>query len=79
MTENEMVGWHHRFNVHELGQTLVDGEGQGGLSCCSPWGCKEMDVTWRLNTQCICLNVHLSATTVTLSRDSISAVLVFRC
>ena len=38
--EDKMVGWHHRFNGHELGQTLGDGEGQGGLVCCSPWGCK---------------------------------------
>ena len=33
-----MIGWHHRCNEHELGQTLGDGEGQGGLVCCSPWG-----------------------------------------
>ena len=36
--EDEMVGWHHRFNVHE--QTVEDGEGQGSLACCSPWGRK---------------------------------------
>ena len=30
---------HHEFNRHELGQTPGDGEGQGGLVCCSPWGC----------------------------------------
>ena len=35
-----MVGWHHRFNGHELGQTLGGGERQGGLVCCSPWGRK---------------------------------------
>ena len=35
-----MVGWHHQFNGHELGQTLGDGEGQGGLACFSPWGHK---------------------------------------
>ena len=33
-----MVEWHHQYNGHELGQTLGDGEGQGGLVCCSPWG-----------------------------------------
>ena len=44
-----MIGWHHQVNGHELGQTLGDGEGQGGLACCSPWGCKESDRTWRLN------------------------------
>ena len=40
-----MAGWHHRCNEHELGQTLGDGEGQGGLACGSPWGCKESDMT----------------------------------
>ena len=44
-----MVGWHHQVNGHELGQTLGDGEGQGGLACCSPWGREESDRTWRLN------------------------------
>ena len=33
-----MAGWHHRFNGHELGQTPGDGEGQGSLACCRPWG-----------------------------------------
>ena len=45
MTEDEMVGWHHRFNGHEFEQTLGDSEGQGSLACCSPWGCKESDTT----------------------------------
>ena len=36
MTEDEMVGWHHRLNGHEFEQTLGDG-GQGSLVCCSPW------------------------------------------
>ena len=49
VTEDEMVGWHHWFNEHELGQTLGDGEGQGSLACCSPWGHEESDMTWRLN------------------------------
>ena len=48
-TEDETAGWHHQFNAHELGQTLGDGEGQGGLLCCSPWGCKELDTTEQLN------------------------------
>ena len=48
-TEDEMVGWHHRLNGHERGQTLGSGEGQGGLVCCSPWGHRESDMTWRLN------------------------------
>ena len=41
MTEDEMVGWHHRLTGHEFEQTLGDGEGQGSLACCSPWGPKE--------------------------------------
>jgi len=56
-----MAGWHHFpakkqsssdfmaavsiCNGHELGQTLGDGGGQGGLVCCSPWGCKTSDMT----------------------------------
>ena len=48
-TEDEMVGWHHRFNGHELGQTPGDGEGQGSPPCCSPWGREELDTTWWLN------------------------------
>ena len=45
MSEVEMAGWNDRCNGHELGQTLGDGEGQGGLICCSPWGHKESDMT----------------------------------
>ena len=39
--EDEMFGRHHRLNGHEIEQTPGDGEGQGSLACCSPWGCKE--------------------------------------
>ena len=45
MTEDEMVGWHHRLNGREFEQTSGDVDGQGGLACCGPWGCKESDVT----------------------------------
>ena len=41
MTEDEMVGWHPWLNGHEFEQALEDGEGQGSLACCSPWGHKE--------------------------------------
>ena len=41
-----MVGWNHRFNRHELGQILGDGEGQGSLACSSSRGCEESDMTW---------------------------------
>ena len=48
MTEDEMVGGHHRLDGHEVEQTLGDGDGQGSLTCCSPWG-TESDMTERLN------------------------------
>ena len=49
MTEVDMVGWHHQLDGHEFEQALGDGDGQGGLVCCSPWGRKELDMTERLN------------------------------
>ena len=45
MTEDEMVGWHHRLNGNESEQTSGHSEGQGGLACCSPQGRKEPDTT----------------------------------
>ena len=45
MTEDEAVGWHRQLDGHDLGQTLGDGEGQGGLVCCSLWGHEELDMT----------------------------------
>ena len=51
MTEDEMVGWHHQLDGHELEQALGVGDGQGSLACCSPWGCKELDMTERLNNK----------------------------
>ena len=47
-TEDEMVGWLHQLNRHEFEQTLGDSEGQGSLACCSPWSCKEWDMTEQL-------------------------------
>ena len=48
-TEDGMVGWYHWLDGHEFEQAPGDGEGQGGLVCCSPWGCKESDMTELLN------------------------------
>ena len=45
-----MVGWHHQLNGHEFEQAPGVGDGQGGLACCSPRGCKESDTTERMNT-----------------------------
>ena len=48
MTEDEMVGWHHRLDGHEFEQTPGVGDGQGSLACCSPWGHKELDTAEQL-------------------------------
>ena len=45
MAEDEMVEWKHQLNGHEFGQALGDGEGQGSLVCCSPWGHRDLDTT----------------------------------
>ena len=48
-TEDEMAGWHHQLDGHELEWTQGVGNGQGGLACCDSWGLKELDTTERLN------------------------------
>ena len=45
MTEDETVGWHHQLDGHEFEQAPEIGDGQGGLVCHSPWGCKMSDMT----------------------------------
>ena len=55
-----MVAWHHQLNGHEFEQTPGDGEGQGSLACCSPWGHKKSDTTEQLNNNIqILLDLHL--------------------
>ena len=49
MTEDEMVGWHHQLDGHEIEQALGDSGGQRSLECYSPWGHKESDTTEQLN------------------------------
>ena len=45
MTEDEIVGWHDRFDGHEFVQALGVGDGQGSLAFFSPWGCRESDTS----------------------------------
>ena len=60
MTEDEMVGLHHRLDGCELEQALGFGDGQGSLACFSPWGHKEWDMTERLNwTECFSCACHI--------------------
>ena len=49
MTEDEMVGWHHRLDGHEFEQASGVGDGQASLACCSLWGCRESDTIEQLN------------------------------
>ena len=48
MTEEKMVGWHHRLNGHEFDQALGVGDGPGSLACCSPLGHKQSDCQYIL-------------------------------
>ena len=80
MTENKMVWWHHWLNGCEFEQTPGDGEGQGSLVCCSPWGGKELDTTEQLNkkeqcTLCPCKAFFKSQARI--PKDTYTAVLFF--
>ena len=67
-SEDEMAEWNHWCNGHEPGQTPLDGEGQGGLAYCSPWGHKESDTTrWLSNN-----NIAFVRTTSSESRSVVS-------
>ena len=61
MTEDKMIGWHHRLNGHVFEQAPGDGGGQRGLACCSPWGQKELDMIEQLNNNNILYVIYLAA------------------
>ena len=62
MTENRMVGWHHRLNGQEFERTLGDSEGQRSLVCGCSWGLQELDTTEQLNKmKCFSFHVVLSS------------------
>ena len=69
-----MVGWHHRLYGHELEQALGVGDGQGGLACCSPWGCQESDDIL------ILINIHFHLSLYALEKEMAthSSVLVWQ-
>ena len=50
-----MVEWHHQLNGHEFEQAPGNGDGQGSLLCCSPWGGKELDTTEQQQRQLRCI------------------------
>ena len=59
MTEDEMVGWHRQLNGHEFEQTMGDSEGQGSLTCYSPWGRRESDTTERVSNNCHLVTAYI--------------------
>ena len=59
MTEDEMIGWDHQLSGHEFAQAPGNGDGQGSLVCCSPWGRKELDTTEQLNNNKEPINVGM--------------------
>ena len=74
MTEDEMVGWHHRLNGHDFEQTLGDGEGQGSLVCCGPWGRKELDTTEQLQQTDLALGASVSLWALVIMLNSETCV-----
>ena len=75
MTENEMVGRHHQLNGHEFDKAPGDGERQGNLEWCSPWGHRESDTTKRLNKRPFTCFAQLP---ITLSSDDWKNVVHWR-
>ena len=67
MTEDEMIGWHHRHDGHEFEQILGDSEGQGSLVCCSPWGLIELDTTEQLNNNNSAVYIYVNSNPPTYS------------
>ena len=61
VSEDEMTGWHHWCDGDELGQTLGEGEGQGGLACCNPW-CQRVGHNWVTEQQQCPLQHYLQLT-----------------
>ena len=69
--EDKMVGWHHWLSGHEFEQTQGDSEGQGSLVCCSSWGPRESDMTWRLNSNNNWLHLSHNLTLLSLNLSSV--------
>ena len=75
MTEDKMVGWHHRLNGHEFEKAPGVGEGQGSLACCSSRGCKELDTTeWLNNNSGQLTMLSMSQTSIHSSSGTLSHV-----
>ena len=72
-----MVGWHHRYNGHELGQTPGDGEGRGRLACCSPWVHRvghDLVTEQQCVCVCVCIGIDMCIHTHTHIMEYYSAI-----
>ena len=76
MTEDEMIGWHHRLNEHEFEQTPEDNEGQSSLACCSPQGHKEWDMSQQLNNKVLTVSLFMSKDTSCVNVTKVQKVMV---
>ena len=79
MTEDEMVGWHHRLNGHEFEQVSGDGEGQGSLAYCSLWDHKESDTTEQLNKMYVLFHRKANFSMMTLGFDLSAFTFLSQC
>ena len=77
-TEDEMVGWHHRFDGCEFEWTPGVGDGQGGLACCDSWGRKELDMTEWLNWTELKVS-HYYCVLVFISPFTVSSICLLYC
>ena len=73
-TEDEMIGWHHRLDEHEFKQAPGVGDGRESLACCSPWGCKESDMTKYLNWTELMIN-HMKCLFSQFKNSQLSTIL----
>ena len=62
--QDKIVGWHHQLDGHEFEQALGDSDGQGSLACCSPQGCKGLDMTNQLNNNSMLQYIQYAAITL---------------
>ena len=70
-----MVGWHHSLDGHEFEQAPGVLGGQGSLACCSPWGCKELDMTEQLNNKIVIMLLVFFFLHILPSKSLISAII----
>ena len=79
ITEDEMVGWHHRLDGHKFEQASWVADEQGSLTCCSPWGHKELDMTEWLNWSELNAQGRSSSSSLRTKGFLLFSLLLFSC